>query len=71
MVIDYPTAYSPTIYVVGMNANVRNRPQPSSSMMTGTVAPINNRGGEVTSSIKRRKSRPWNTEVAKRREATK
>jgi hypothetical protein len=71
MVIDYPTAYSPTIYVVGMNANVRNRPQPSASMMTGTGAPINNRGGEVTSSIKKRKVFAWSKEVAKRREATK
>ena len=56
MVIDFPTAYSPTIYVVGMNMIVKNQPQPSASMMTGTVPSNNKRGNEVTSSIKKRKS---------------
>jgi len=56
MVTDFPSSFGPKIHVVGMNANVRNRPQPSASMMTGT-GPSNNKGGnEVTSSIKRRKS---------------
>ena len=56
MVTDFPSSFGPKIHVVGMNANVRNRPQPSASMMTGT-GPSNNKGGnEVTSSIKKRKS---------------
>jgi hypothetical protein len=49
MVIDYPTQYKPTIYIVGMNANVRNQPQVSASMMTGTGTRKNNKNGEVTS----------------------
>jgi len=48
MMIDFPTQYNPTIYVVGMNAGVQNRPQPSVSMMTGTGRK-NNNSGEVTS----------------------
>ena len=49
MMIDFPTQYNPTIYVVGMNAGVQNRPQPSVSMMTGTGARNNNKNGEMTS----------------------
>jgi hypothetical protein len=49
MVVDFPTQYEPTIYVVGMNASVQNRPQPSVSMMTGTGNRQNNKRGEVTS----------------------
>lgn len=49
MVVDFPTQYKPTIYVVGMNASVQNRPQPSVSMMTGTGNRKNNKRGEVTS----------------------
>jgi len=49
MVVDFPTQHNPTIYVVGMNASVQNRPQPSVSMMTGTGAKNNNKNGEMTS----------------------
>jgi predicted RNA binding protein with dsRBD fold (UPF0201 family) len=49
MVVDFPTQYKPRIYVVGMNASVQNRPQPSVSMMTGTGAKNNNKNGEMTS----------------------
>ena len=49
MVIDFPNQYQPRIYVVGMNANVRNQPQVSASMMTGTGIRKNNKNGEVTS----------------------
>ncbi len=49
MVIDDPPSSNPTIQVVGMNANVRNRSAPSASQMTGTGT-YRNTKGEVTSS---------------------
>jgi hypothetical protein len=46
MVIDFSEKHDPQIYVVGMNANVRNTPQPDYSTMTHAQ---NNKNGEVIS----------------------
>jgi len=49
MVMDTPTSLNPAIHVVGLDATIKNRPQPAASAMTGTGRKTNNKNGVVTS----------------------